>query len=834
MPRTKGSKGKHNKEKPIKEKKKRGRPSKQHQKQHQQQKQIVNVNVNGGGGGGGGNKTTIPVPIQLPSTIYDPSLIAPRYGINDRQPVNPLTDAATDLMTPFIQSLISNQAQRVDRIPTNPINTKTPPISQGDVKPINPVISEPIPQYVPNPQTDQSHPIPPEIIMDSNIDSSIHNKHMHHKNLQNQIKPQVPKKPKKLINDTEGIGKIIPIQNVETIAGTVGTAALTGGASAAGEAFFAGGAAGLMNAGETILGASIGSGVAAGTSMALGNSHAANFISGTMGGLAGRAAGRAVANRLRNRNIENQELQPLIPPRTGGNRNRIVDNEIQVSRDPQTGEATNWQVPPEQTSSALLNRTARTLRNTAQNISDRVNNIRQQLTGRITNAGRGRYSRVATNEVHEPMEQSVQGQINEPPIQDITHEIMNPLHESATRIQRMSRAIRQRRRNADRQYQEQISREFDENIMRSRQEELQRNQDAMNELDQILRQDALNQVASNQSTAATTIQNALRGNRARNTSRTLNRERTINRMQTDIMAHGVVNDTVDNAVNQSTAATRIKTAAATKIQSALRNRNALNETIKRAEQKQEKGDAATKIQSAVRNRNATNEVIKRATQKQEKRDAATTIQRKVRENKLKKPVIISTEPPRPSTKPMIDFISDRVSKNVVKNSLDKIVKKQQTAAAATLQSAMRRKTDMMKKRQFVDEAKLQAMEETQRQIEAAKADTAKKMEIAASQLQARTKRVVAQSNIAKINKAKDTIGAAAKRLLTERATSTYSPTINKTVIWNKNTVGQPLAVSKRSKLVSKKRHNAAVFGYETRQDFLDLAKQYSGIMTKGK
>jgi hypothetical protein len=52
------------------------------------------------------------------------------------------------------------------------------------------------------------------------------------------------------------------------------------------------------------------------------------------------------------------------------------------------------------------------------------------------------------------MEQPVQRQINEPPIQDITQEIMNPLQESATRIQRMTRAVRQRRRNTDRQYQE--------------------------------------------------------------------------------------------------------------------------------------------------------------------------------------------------------------------------------------------------------------------------------------------------------------------------------------------------------------------------------------------
>ena len=110
MPRTKGAKGKHNKQKIEKEKKKRGRPSKQQQHQKQNQKQIVNVNVNGGGSGAS-KTTTIPVPFQLPSTIYDPSLITPYYGINDRQPTNPLTDAATDLMTPFIQSIIPNQAQ---------------------------------------------------------------------------------------------------------------------------------------------------------------------------------------------------------------------------------------------------------------------------------------------------------------------------------------------------------------------------------------------------------------------------------------------------------------------------------------------------------------------------------------------------------------------------------------------------------------------------------------------------------------------------------------------------------------------------------------------------
>ena len=112
-----------------------------------------------------------------------------------------------------------------------------------------------------------------------------------------------------------------------------------------------------MGAGEAILGASTGSGVAAGASTALGNSTVGHFISGVAGGVAGRAAGRAVANRLRNRNIENQELQPLLSSRTG--------EEQQEER-------------------------------------------------------------------YKYMERSVQGQINEPPIQDMTHKIMNPLHESAT------------------------------------------------------------------------------------------------------------------------------------------------------------------------------------------------------------------------------------------------------------------------------------------------------------------------------------------------------------------------------------------------------------------
>ena len=60
------------------------------------------------------------------------------------------------------------------------------------------------PQYNPNPQTDQSHPIPPEILIDSNITTPTHDNHLKHRfkerakelynqAIENQMKPQVPK-----------------------------------------------------------------------------------------------------------------------------------------------------------------------------------------------------------------------------------------------------------------------------------------------------------------------------------------------------------------------------------------------------------------------------------------------------------------------------------------------------------------------------------------------------------------------------------------------------------------------------------------------------------------
>jgi hypothetical protein len=247
-------------------------------------------------------------------------------------------------MTPFIQSLISNQAQKVDRIPI-----------KDAVKPVNPVIPEPPPQAIPVPQNDQSHPIPPDIIFDSDIQLPIHNKHLHHKHLQNIIQPQVPKiKPPKIIKDTEGLGKRIPIQNIEAIASKIGAAALTGGVTAAGQALATGGIAGLMTSGEAILGATVGSGVATGASTALGNSTAGNIISDVAGGVVGGIAGRAATNTRTRTQGTSEEQIPLLGNRLGGRRgrNRLVQ-ETQQTHDPISGENTTWQIPEEQPSSTM-------------------------------------------------------------------------------------------------------------------------------------------------------------------------------------------------------------------------------------------------------------------------------------------------------------------------------------------------------------------------------------------------------------------------------------------------------------------------------------------------
>jgi hypothetical protein len=149
MSRTKGAHGKHKKEKPVKEKKKRGRPSKNHQKQYQHQ--TVNVNVNSDGGG---SSRKPQLPVQIPTTIFDPSLLNQHYGINDRQPVNPPTNTNPDMITPFLQAMIANQKQnQQQQITPQPTPQPTQPTPIKPIKPTpQPIKPQPIKPQPENPQ----------------------------------------------------------------------------------------------------------------------------------------------------------------------------------------------------------------------------------------------------------------------------------------------------------------------------------------------------------------------------------------------------------------------------------------------------------------------------------------------------------------------------------------------------------------------------------------------------------------------------------------------------------------------------------------------------------
>ncbi len=98
----------------------------------------------------------------------------------------------------------------------------------------------------------------------------------------------------------------------------IGNRADGGRFAAAGKARIMGGTVGLPGSGEAILGAIVGSGVAAGASTALGHSHAANVASSIIGGVVGRSAARAMQNRRNRPQGTTEEQTPLL----GGDRSR--------------------------------------------------------------------------------------------------------------------------------------------------------------------------------------------------------------------------------------------------------------------------------------------------------------------------------------------------------------------------------------------------------------------------------------------------------------------------------------------------------------------------------
>jgi hypothetical protein len=94
----------------AKEKPQREKSEKRGTKQKQKQNQTVNIHINNGDGGSGGSRKSQSIIPQLASTIFDPSLVLPHYGINDRQPVNPPDPDGQDF-TGLLSGLISQIRQ---------------------------------------------------------------------------------------------------------------------------------------------------------------------------------------------------------------------------------------------------------------------------------------------------------------------------------------------------------------------------------------------------------------------------------------------------------------------------------------------------------------------------------------------------------------------------------------------------------------------------------------------------------------------------------------------------------------------------------------------------
>ncbi len=159
MPKTKEIKHK----KPKKEKKQKTR-----MRQKQSQHQVVNIHIdNNGDGDMSKKKKHIPLPVQLASSIFNPSLITPTYGINDRQPVNPPNPDVSDVdhMTNLILSGISGMMSQQSKKPeeTQPKPEKPNPI------PEKPVITQPVkmpekPVVIPTPKPTPKIPEKPVVI----------------------------------------------------------------------------------------------------------------------------------------------------------------------------------------------------------------------------------------------------------------------------------------------------------------------------------------------------------------------------------------------------------------------------------------------------------------------------------------------------------------------------------------------------------------------------------------------------------------------------------------------------------------------------------------------
>jgi len=404
MPRNKGSLNKHKKEKPHKEKKQKKPRGGIKQKQHQHQ--IVNVTVNNGDGGNVKKKAS-PIP-QIPLNIFDPSLITPHYSINNRQPVNPPDPENVD-MTELLTRLTA-QFQ-----PTQPLasaNKETP------ITNIPPVINKDKPITITQPPVKIKEPPikikaddikPPEIEGEIIGETPIQTKHKNNriKQIAEQILPKGQKLSKTKYKDTEGLGMKIPTERIGQIAGTIASGALTGGLTLAGEALVTGGLSTLT--GDAIAGSMIGGGVGSSVNEALGGGQIANVLSGIAGGVAARKAISKYRQRQQRQNQSVEETQPLLGgQRVGGSRNgrsRLVTrdgtNGSEITRIGNDDIEFVPQQPQQSTISKIKEITSRKAKEATQQmlnignqISDGAQQIRQRISGRSKNDGRGAYERV--------------------------------------------------------------------------------------------------------------------------------------------------------------------------------------------------------------------------------------------------------------------------------------------------------------------------------------------------------------------------------------------------------------------------------------------------------
>ena len=276
MSRKIGSKNKHHKEKPIKEKKQRGRP-KGSIKQKQEQHQIVNVNI-------GSIKTpkrrTRKQQPQQPTLIFNPSVSLPSFGYSNREPANPpvIPDFSNVVLheppipeskpKPIPSAIPISEAKQQPSIPTGipisesmvkPIQTEEISIAQPikpskEIKPSFPIVQASAP-----PLEEQIKPPSKPIISDiihKKYDDYEHPSqaaHLEHEKKFKQIYEDINPKYK----DTEGLGKIVGVDKLaKNVLMAAGGGAITGGfgALAAGTSILEGAYSGAMISGFAAIG----------------------------------------------------------------------------------------------------------------------------------------------------------------------------------------------------------------------------------------------------------------------------------------------------------------------------------------------------------------------------------------------------------------------------------------------------------------------------------------------------------------------------------------------------------------------------------------------------